>query len=133
MLALETTAPIADHRLVIKKSAAMFEAFSSNHDLSHQQLMQACSRDFRTSKSYWALTPKTHGKAKQQHIVLIRCQQSEIQRALVHRERSFFGGFAKGRMGVADACNVFTAGAKLHRHHALGNQLACHRANHVHT
>ncbi len=57
----------------------------------------------------------------------------EVKRALVHCQRSFFGGFAQGRMGVADACNVFTAGAELHRHHALGDQLAGHRANNVYT
>ena len=37
--------------------------------------------------------------------------RSEIERALVYGQRGFLGGFAQGRVGVANAGDIFAAGA----------------------
>src|SRR3990167_8231693 len=60
------------------------------------------------------------------------CFKSEIERALVHGQGRFLGGFAQTGVGVADACDVFGAGLELHGHHGLGDQFAGHGPDDVH-
>ena len=65
-------------------------------------------------------------------LTAISPSKSEVQRALVHRQSRFLGGFTQRRVGVADAGDVFGAGLELHGHHGFGDQLAGLWADDVH-
>ena len=57
----------------------------------------------------------------------------EIQGAVIDRVRRLVHGFRKRRMRMNRALNVFRRCIEFEREHGLGNQLARHRADDVHT